>query len=115
MIVTKVVKDIKAQGPDEIRPRLLTECQSSFVKLLTPIYKKSLDYGILPEQWKQANVTPVFKSGKKDKVENYRPISVTSLIYRVMETVIRNAIINYLDLIISYPITSMAPGKENHV
>ena len=53
-----------------------------------------MDEGILPEQWKQASVTLVFKSGKKDRVENFRPVSVTSMICRVMEKIIRNAIIH---------------------
>ena len=56
-----------------------------------------MDEGILPEQWKQANLTPVSKSGKKDRVKNYRPISVTSIICRAMEKTIRNAIIDYLE------------------
>ena len=43
--------------------------------------------GIVPDDWKTANVTPIFKKGNRQRVENYRPVSLTSLIGKVCETV----------------------------
>ena len=40
--------------------------------------------GDIPQEWKEAEVTPIFKSGEKDDVNNYRPTSVLSLISKVM-------------------------------
>ena len=67
-MASKVLQEVivnKAQGPDEFHPRLVVECQSQFKKILTYIFIKSLCKGKLPYQWKQANVTPIFKSGEK--------------------------------------------------
>ena len=96
----KVLSEInpsKSQGPDEIHPRLLYECRNQLQKKLTLIYKESMEESKLPKQWKYANVTPIFKTGKKSSVENYRPISVTSICCRAMEKIIRNAIVNHLE------------------
>jgi len=55
----------KSQGPDNIHPRLIKECKNSICKPLTEVFKKSLDEGTLPREWKEANVTAIFKAGKK--------------------------------------------------
>jgi len=99
-IITKLIQEInpnKSQGPDNIHPRLIKECKDSISKHLTHIFRKSLDEGILPTQWKQANVTAIFKAGKKTSVENYRPISVTPICCRLMEKIIRNTLVNHLE------------------
>ncbi|MEW8545737.1 MAG: endonuclease/exonuclease/phosphatase family protein, partial [Candidatus Thiodiazotropha sp.] len=82
------IKPSKSQGPDSIHPKMVKECDS-LVKPLTHIFRKSLDEGKLPVQWKNANVTGVFKAGCKSKPENYRPISVTSICCRILERIIR--------------------------
>ena len=51
----------------------------------------------MPKEWKNANVTAIHKSGNKSCVENYRPISVTSICCRLMEKNIRNEIVKYLE------------------
>ena len=64
----KVLSEInpsKSQGPDKIYPRLIHECKDQLKKPLTEIFKASFKEGHLPKQWKYANVTPIFKTGKK--------------------------------------------------
>ena len=61
------------------------------------IFKSSLHAGVLPDTWKIANVSPIFKKGNKHVTENYRPISLTSIVCRVMERIIKNAIVKHLD------------------
>jgi hypothetical protein len=56
-----------------------------------------LDTSKLPREWKEANVTTIFKAGNKNNVANYRPISVTSIICRIMEKIIKSAIVNHLE------------------
>ena len=50
----------------------------------------------MPEDWRQANVAPVFKKGSKAEAGNYRPVSLTSMICKVMESIIKDAITEHL-------------------
>ena len=59
------------------------------------IYRKSLDTGEVPEDWRTENVTPAFKKGQKYQAENYRPISLTSVCSKIMEHVITSQIMNH--------------------
>ena len=61
------------------------------------IISASLHTGVVPDDWKTANVTPIFKTGNRQRVENYRPVSLTSLLGKACETVIRDAILDHLD------------------
>ena len=61
------------------------------------IFRKSLDEGVVPDDWKQANVTPIYKKGKKIDPSNYRPISLTSVPCKVMERIVKNSIIDHLE------------------
>ena len=87
----------KSVRPNDIHPRLLKECAEVNSKILQIIFLKSLDEGVIPDKWKYANVTPVYKSGNRCREENYRPISVTLSICRIMERIIRNNIMDYLE------------------
>ena len=66
-----------------------------------------MDSGFIPKQWKTANVTPIFKKGSRKLPSNYRPISLTSVICKVFESLIRNAIMDYL-------FTNDLLAKEQH-
>jgi hypothetical protein len=68
-----------AAGPDKIGPGLLYEMRDALAPVLTTIYNKSLQTGVVPLSWKEANVTPIFKKGAKTGPENYRPVSLTSV------------------------------------
>ena len=80
----------KACGPDGICGRILKNCAGSLAYPLSLIYKLSYNTGIIPQEWKMANVVPVFKKGSKHLVENYRPISLTCLVMKIFEKIIRN-------------------------
>ena len=91
------IKDRKACGPDGVTVRLLKEGGDSLVDALFLMYTASIKTGVLPEDWKLANITPVFKKGSRKLVSNYRPISLTSLIVKVLEKLIRGWIQTHLD------------------
>jgi len=57
---------------------------------------KTLAEGQIPKDWKDANVTPVFKKGSRSEVSNYRPISLTSVCCKVMEKLVRNAVLEHM-------------------
>ena len=75
----------KATGPDEIPPRILKECAHQIVPSLCLLFNQSLQHGSLPEEWKLANIIPIYKKGDISNVENYRPISLLSVISKVLE------------------------------
>ena len=79
----------KAPGPDGIHGYVIKNCASSISYPLFIIFNESFHSGYIPAEWKLANVVPVFKKGDKNKVDNYRPISLTSLIMKAFEKCIR--------------------------
>ena len=87
----------KAAGPDKISPRILKEIKHSISKPLSILFNKSLTVGKVPSDWKCANVTPIFKKGDKSNPGNYRPISLTSVVCKLMETIIRDNIVKFLE------------------
>ena len=88
----------KATGPDGIPPRLLQELSEDLAGPLTVIMNKSMEEGKIPEIWKKANVVPIFKKGKKNVPGNYRPVSLTCVLCKVMEAIVREQIVDHLKL-----------------
>ena len=64
---------------------------------MTILFNKSLSSGIVPQDWRTANVCPIFKKGAKNCPENYRPISLTSQISKLLENFIRDKLIDHLE------------------
>ena len=62
------------------------------------MYRKVVEGTEVPEDWKQAIVTPIFKSGSKSKTSNYRPVSLTSQICKIFEAIIRDKMVEFLEM-----------------
>jgi hypothetical protein len=80
------LKPDKSARPDDMHPLIMKGCAESVSIPLSLIYKKSLDAEKVPRAWKVANLSPVFKKGKQTDPANYRPISLTSVACKIMET-----------------------------
>ena len=87
----------RAHGPDEISNWILKECKEELADKVYIIIKCSLIEGKLPEDWKKANVVPIYKGGNKEDPTNYRPVSLTSTIAKICEKVIKKRWVEHLE------------------
>ena len=84
----------KACGPDGIHGKILKNCAGSLACPLSILFEISYNSGIIPTEWKLAHVVPIHKKGSKENIENYRPISLTSLIMKTFERLIKQELLN---------------------
>jgi hypothetical protein len=91
-----ILNPSKASGPDLINPRLLKEAVHQLKCPLCKLFILSLSIGVLPSDWKKANVTPVYKNNNPNDVKHYRPISLLSVISKCMERYVYKYVHNFL-------------------
>jgi hypothetical protein len=97
--VKKLLKDLKtnkAAGPDEISPLVLSRAADVLAYPFAQLFRLSLDSGEVPRDWKNATVTPIFKKGSRLVPSNYRPVSLTCIACKLMESLVRKNIMNHL-------------------
>lgn len=87
----------KSSGPDGLHPKLLYEIKNEVAKPLAELFILSLESGTVPLEWKLAVVTPLHKKGNKNDPQNYRPISLTSILCKILESIIKDSIVEHLD------------------
>ena len=94
MIVTKIkkLKENKSPGIDGITPKLLKEIAEEISVPLAIMFNLSLREGTVLHKWKHANVVPILKRGNRCKAENYRPVSLTSVVCKLLESLLRDHI-----------------------
>ena len=91
-----MIKDNKSPGVDVIPPKLLKEFFEQISTPLAKLFNLSLEEVIVPSEWNEANITPLFKKGSRNKPENYRPVSLTSVVCKLLETLIRDHMVEFL-------------------
>jgi len=98
VVKTKLLhlKSSKATGPDGIPARVLRECADVLSKPLSSLFSLSLFHGVVPKEWKCANVIPIYKADGKSDPNNYRPISLLPIISKVMESIINDHLRKHL-------------------
>ena len=93
----KCLNPNKACGPDKLPPTLLKNLAGVLAKPLETIFQSSIDQGCVPEQWKKALVSPIYKERDKHIAANYRPVSLTSVCCKLCKHVIAKSIMAHLD------------------
>ena len=86
----------KSPGPDNIHPHFLKNTSKVLAHPFTILFNKTLSEGYIPDDWKSAEVRPIFKKGDKSQPGNYRPVSLTSVVCKVMEGFIKKSLYNHL-------------------
>ena len=98
-MIVKLIEKLnvnKSCGPDQIHPRMLIELRHIISEPLAILMNKTLQEQVIPEDWKQAFVSPIFKKGARNRAANYRPISLTSIVCKLMESIVKESVMNHL-------------------
>lgn len=85
----------KGMGPDMVPPLVMRNCAYSLARPLHLLFTKSFNDVTYPNKWKIGQITPIFKSGKKCDVQNYRGVNVMPNVAKVFEKVIYNQLIHH--------------------
>ena len=87
----------KVYGPDKIPRHLLKETAIELSSPLTLIFQTSLKQGQLPDDWKKANITPVFNKGAQSAPANYRLTSLTCICCKILKHIVSSSIYGHLE------------------
>ena len=90
------LKSCTASGPDGISSRMLKGCAESICEPLSSLFNQSLSMGVVPNDWKLSSITPIHKSGDPALAKNYRPISLLSLVSKILERVVHEALLTHV-------------------
>ena len=86
----------KSPSPDGIHQKVLRELSAIIAEPLWAIYSQSIETGILPKDLKKVFISPIFLKGSRKLAKNYRPVNLTSVVCKIMESLIRDHIMNHL-------------------
>ena len=98
--IVKIIKSLdpnKAHGHDEISIRMIKLCATSISKPLSILFINCFKNQCFPNEWKKANIVPVYKKNDKQLIKNYRPVSLLPVCSKIFEKVIFNSLFKYLE------------------
>jgi hypothetical protein len=98
-LVKRVIRQLNGKakgGPDDIPPLFFKQCCNQLSSPMAFVFNQCMNQGYLPPVWLQAFITPIFKKGDKTDPTNYRPIALTCTMCKIMETVIKDQILDFL-------------------
>ena len=93
----KRLKTEKSPGIDELHPKFLHEVMEKIGEVLAQIFNKSMETGDVPQEWRDALIVPLLKKGNKSDPCNYRPVSLTSVVCKVMERIVKDNVVEHLN------------------
>ena len=90
----------KSSGPDMLHPQILLVLKDKLTRPLTHIFNNSVETGIIPEDWKSANVTAIYKKWSRQEPGNDLPISISSVFCKTIEKLvnIKGRLISHLEM-----------------
>lgn len=91
------LKNASASGPDGMSVKLVKECHKYILQPLIYLIDLCFETGEIPLEWKNSIVTPVFKSGNKKQLTNYRPISVINNFAKIFEKCLKERLVDFLN------------------
>jgi hypothetical protein len=92
----KKLQDKKAAGVDEFNSTFIKLCIRGITEPLV-VFQESLNVGVVPEDWRVANVVALHKKGSRSEPSNYRPVSLTSQVGKMLERIIKESLVKYLE------------------
>lgn len=90
----------KGPGPDGIPPILLKNCCAPLAEPLKDLFSKTMSEGFFPATWKSSNLLPIFKSGDRSDITNYRGVSLLSAIPKLCESILADELFNFFKNVI---------------
>ena len=104
----------KAYGPDGISPRILKEGGPALAESILKLFKMSLRLAKVPSIWKYANVIPIYKKDKQCLRTNYRPVSLLSIVGKILERIVYKYVYNYFkdNFVITLFQSGFLPGRS---
>lgn len=102
----------KGPGPDLIPAKFLNSTSNTICKFVCKIYNTSLKVGVFPEIWKTSFVIPVFKSGDRSDIVNYRGISILPAPSKVFEGLIHKPLSNFFETILDQSQHGFQSGRS---
>ena len=85
----------KAEGPDKFKPIILQTLNKELTPILQLISQRSIDTGKIPGIWKEANISPIYKKGERSDPSNYRPISLTCVLCKILEHIVASSLVKH--------------------
>ena len=98
-LIVDAIKELScnsAAGPDGVPVALLKNASVELAKPLNILFNRSINMGHVLSTWKEAAIVPIYKGGDRSLAKNYRPISLTSTIMKVLERIIRKQLVDFL-------------------
>ncbi|CAM5091881.1 unnamed protein product [Eretmochelys imbricata] len=88
----------KLGDTDNLHPRILKELAHEIASPSARIFNESVNSGIVPYDWRIANIVPIFKKRKKSDPDNYRPVSLTSVVCKVLEKILKEKVVKDIEV-----------------
>ena len=96
LMLLKSIDTTKASGPDKISGQMLKETAESIAKSIAMIFNLSIKTGVFPRSWKLSSIVPILKSSENGSATNYQPISLLSVLSKLLEKYIHGLIMDHL-------------------
>ena len=93
----KRLKTDKSSVIDELHPKFLHEVREEIGEALAFIFNKSVQTRDVPQEWRNVLIVPLFKKGNRSDPCNYRPVSLASVVCKVMERIVEDYVVEHLN------------------